>query len=207
MKAFIFDLDGVLVDDEAAKFKAISATFKDLFNVELPQDDKIWIGRDEHTNMQYFMDMFGIKEDVDRVVRIKRDNMNKSISNKEFPLIISSLEFMKQKKKEGYKIAVASNSIREYVEAILASYKIKRFIDVVVTKDEVSHPKPHPEAYLITAKKLGLEPEDCVAIEDSPTGIKAAKAAGMECIAITTTHTKKELMKAMPDNIFERLTI
>jgi len=79
------------------------------------------------------------------------------------------------------KLAVASNSVRRYVEGSIAS--LGEF-DAVVAGDEVTHPKPAPDVYLRSAEHLGLEPAECVAVEDSPVGIESAGAAGMRIVAI-----------------------
>jgi HAD superfamily hydrolase (TIGR01509 family) len=79
------------------------------------------------------------------------------------------------------KLAVASNSVRLYVEGSIASLGP---FDAVVAGDEVDNPKPAPDVYLRTAERLGLEPAECVAVEDSPVGIASARAAGMRVVAI-----------------------
>ncbi len=79
------------------------------------------------------------------------------------------------------KLAVASNSVRRYVEGSIASLGP---FDAVVAGDEVDHPKPAPDVYLRTAERLGLAPAACVAVEDSPVGIESATAAGMRIVAI-----------------------
>jgi HAD superfamily hydrolase (TIGR01509 family) len=79
------------------------------------------------------------------------------------------------------KLAVASNSVRRYVEGSIAPLGP---FDVVVAGDEVDHPKPAPDVYLRSAERLGLEPAACVAVEDSPVGIASARAAGMRVVAI-----------------------
>ena len=79
------------------------------------------------------------------------------------------------------KLAVASNSVRRYVEGSIAS--LGEF-DAVVAGDEVTNPKPAPDVYLRSAERLGLDPAECVAVEDSPVGIESARAAGMRIVAI-----------------------
>jgi beta-phosphoglucomutase-like phosphatase (HAD superfamily) len=73
--------------------------------------------------------------------------------------------------------------------------KLSSYIDVIVTREDYKKSKPDPEPYLITAKKLNISPKDCVVIEDSLTGLKSAKSAGMKCIMIPTGLTKKQDFK------------
>ena len=69
---------------------------------------------------------------------------------------------------------------------------MENIFDVIVTFEDCEKRKPHPESYLITAKKLNLNPDDCIVIEDSPVGIESAKKAGMKCIAVLNKYTKKQ---------------
>jgi beta-phosphoglucomutase-like phosphatase (HAD superfamily) len=73
--------------------------------------------------------------------------------------------------------------------------------DVIVTRDDVEHGKPDPEMHLLAARELDVEPEECLAIEDSPAGVKAALAAGMELLAVTTELTRQ---KFRDTNLLER---
>ncbi|ORX82120.1 HAD-like protein [Basidiobolus meristosporus CBS 931.73] len=78
--------------------------------------------------------------------------------------------------------------------------------DVMATGDKVLQGKPHPEGYLLAAKQLGVSPEECVVFEDAPLGIRAARAAGMTCIACTTTHPIQQLRESNANYIVEYLT-
>jgi HAD superfamily hydrolase (TIGR01509 family) len=79
------------------------------------------------------------------------------------------------------KLAVASNSVRRYVEGSISSFGS---FDAVVAGDDVTNPKPAPDLYLLAAEDLGLKPAECVAVEDSPVGIESARAAGMRVVAV-----------------------
>ncbi len=105
------------------------------------------------------------------------------------------------------KIALATMSGRKVVDKLLPENGIKGYFDVVITADEVSKPKPDPEVFLVSAAKLRVEPEDCVVIEDSVFGVRAAKAAKMKCIAVPSgAYTRKELQEENPDLMIDALT-
>jgi len=93
----------------------------------------------------------------------------------------------------GVRVAVASAGMSKNVFFILDALKLRQCFHVVLTADEVTHVKPHPEIYEKTAQKLGFVPAACVAIEDSFAGIEAAKGAGMKCVAVATTFPDAEL--------------
>lgn len=196
IKAIIFDLDNVLVESEIIKFQAINKTYKDLFGVDIPDNDTTWIGRDEKTNMRYFLDLFNLDGDIDKIISLKRKNYHKLINDGKVKEIKGSIEFLKKNYDKGIAITLATNSPREDVECIISYFNIKHFIKIILCKEDIINPKPHPEIFLKIMAKLGCNPNECIAIEDSPSGIKAAKAAGIRCIGITTSFNKKQLLKA-----------
>ena len=105
------------------------------------------------------------------------------------------------------KIALATMSGRKVVDRLLPEKRIEGYFDVVVTADEVSKPKPDPEVFLVSAAKLGVDSEDCVVVEDSVFGVRAAKAAKMKCIAAPSgAYTKEELQEENPDLMIDVLT-
>ncbi len=93
----------------------------------------------------------------------------------------------------GVRVAVASAGMSKNVFFLLDALKLRQCFHVVLTADEVTHVKPHPEIYEKTAQKLGFAPAACVAIEDSFAGIEAAKSAGMKCLAVASTFPAAEL--------------
>jgi len=196
MKGIIFDLDGVIVNSETIRFFAVKQTFKDIFGVNLPDNDKTWVGRDERTNMNYFMNMFNLKGNVDKIIQQKRDNYSKLIESGKLSEVDGSIDFLKAVCKSGLKTALVSNSPKEEVENVISFFKIKSYFDAILSKEDVVEPKPNPEIYLKALKDLGLKPEECIAIEDSPPGVDAAKSAGLKCVAITTTANKDNLKNA-----------
>jgi HAD superfamily hydrolase (TIGR01509 family) len=92
--------------------------------------------------------------------------------------------------RRGIPVALASSSVRPWVEACLERIGLAGAFDSVTTGDEVDAGKPDPEIYLLAAERLGLEPEDCLAVEDAPAGVASAAAAGMTCWAVRTEYTR-----------------
>jgi len=104
-------------------------------------------------------------------------------------------------------IALATMSSRKVVDKLLPEKRIEGYFDFVITADEIVNPKPNPEVFLVSAAKLGVKPEDCVVVEDSVFGVRAAKAAGMKCIAVSSgAYSREELGKEKPDIIVNALT-
>jgi HAD superfamily hydrolase (TIGR01509 family) len=96
----------------------------------------------------------------------------------------------------GYRLALASSGDRLKVAFGMQALGLNGIFEAVVTGDDVSRSKPHPEIYLIAAQRLGVPPEECLAIEDAPAGVEAAKRAGMCCVAVTTSVARQQLSQA-----------
>jgi len=104
------------------------------------------------------------------------------------------------------RMALATMSGRKVIDRLLSEKRIEKYFEVVITADEVSKPKPDPEVFLMCATRLDLSPEDCITIEDSIFGVKAAKTARMKCIAVPSgAYTKKELQNEKPDLLVDSL--
>jgi HAD superfamily hydrolase (TIGR01509 family) len=104
------------------------------------------------------------------------------------------------------KTALATMSNRRVVDKLLREKRVREYFNVVVTFDEVSHPKPDPEVFVKCAEKLESQPEKCVVVEDSVFGVEAAKRAGMKCIAVSSgAYTREELQEQKPDLIVNSL--
>jgi HAD superfamily hydrolase (TIGR01509 family) len=93
-------------------------------------------------------------------------------------------DFLELLREKGLKLGMASNSPSGYVEAALGAIKVRHFFDCVVSVDDVKEGKPAPDPYLAAAEGLSVEPQNCIAIEDSPSGMISAMAAGMRCVVI-----------------------
>lgn len=103
-------------------------------------------------------------------------------------------------------IALATMSSRKVVDKLLPEKRVEGYFGVVVTADEIVKSKPDPEVFLVSATKLGVKPEDCIVVEDSVFGVRAAKAAGMKCIAVSSgAYSREELEEENPDLMINSL--
>lgn len=107
-------------------------------------------------------------------------------------------------RKAAVPLGLCSSSVREWVDACLKAIGLAGQFDAMTTGDEIEHGKPAPDIYLETARRLGVPPRECLAIEDAPAGIRAAHAAGMTCWAVRTEYTRG-LELPGPDRVFESL--
>lgn len=194
-QAVIFDLDGVIVDTEPLKFEAYRTVFQRNFGVQLPETDISWRGKSEPIVMRYWLNKFGLEMDIPTLINQKRQAYQTLL--KATPLMPTSglssfLEIICHAKKCG----LATGSDRLSQQTAMENLGIAPYFEAILTRDDVDQPKPNPEIYQKVSQKLGIQPENCIVFEDSPTGIAAAKAIGMYCIGLETSYTKTELAQA-----------
>ena len=119
------------------------------------------------------------------------------LMQKEFKKDKELRRFLSEVKKNNIKLAIGTGSGRLRAEMILKAMDIRKYLDVIVTADEVENHKPHPDIFLKAAKKLGVNPKDCVVFEDAADGVSAAKKGKMKAVAMKTVYaTNKELKDA-----------
>lgn len=95
--------------------------------------------------------------------------------------------------RRGWSIAIGSAGPRENVELIVEELGIRPILAATVSSNDVTHGKPDPEVFLLAASRMGISPARCVVVEDATVGVQAARAAGMKCLGITTTHPREKL--------------
>ena len=212
IRAFVFDLDGTLVETE--KLKALSyARAAEHLRPDLDEDevvaafeDFVGLSRQEVAVglMRRFgleeaarkrMLEFGVEEPWRAYVRIRLRIYESLLSDPERVLAVRyphNLALLSDVRRQGYPTALATQSHREEALRVLEILGITDQFDAVATREDVEHGKPDPEMHLLVARELGVEPGECLAIEDSPAGIEAALSAGTQAIAVTTDLTRKK---------------
>jgi HAD superfamily hydrolase (TIGR01509 family) len=203
LRAVIFDLDGVVVDSEPYSMQALVDVLGEYGIVPSPDELRRSYGRTLTEDFQDYFGHHGVAADVRTAVARKRARYFESAAGKlrPFPGVLSLLERVAAR---GYRLAAASSGERDKVTFTLDALGLEGRFEVIVTGDDVRHSKPDPAIYLTAAARLGVAPEGCLAIEDAPNGVLAAKRAGMRCLAITNSVSREALAGA--DAIVESLT-
>jgi HAD superfamily hydrolase (TIGR01509 family) len=183
LAAVLFDMDGTLVDSEKLWDVALRDLAEQLGGVLTPEARAQIVGTSPAETMEIFRIALN-RPDLDA------DEGNAFLTARMAELYAAGVpwrpgapELVDTVRAAGLRTALVTNTNRELVDVVLGSLGAHRF-DVVVCGDEVAHPKPHPEPYVTAAARLGADPAACVAIEDSPTGLASARAAGCAVIAI-----------------------
>lgn len=193
IKAIIFDFDGVIFDSEILHQKAWEKVFEK-FEIAPSADDYLkGIGISDEDFLKQLLKEKKIFGDINDFLKEKREKLLE-LSTQAKP--IDGIFQLIQQLHTNYMLAVASNSDKKFVMKLLEINKLVKFFSVILGYQDISKPKPDPEIYIKCARKLGVSNNECVVIEDSPAGIKAAKKAGMKCIALETTLDENNLMQA-----------
>ena len=188
-KAALFDLDGTLVDS-MWMWKQIDVEFLGRFGIACPADLQKQIeGMSFSETAVYFKERFEIPWSLDEIkacwIRMSIDKYRHEV-----PLKEGALEFLNYCKEHGIRTGIATSNGREMVDAVVESLKIGSYLDVITTACEVKAGKPEPDIYLEVARRLAVEPSECIVFEDIPAGIMAGKRAGMAVIAVEDEFSK-----------------
>ena len=193
-KGVIFDMDGTLIESTEADFEAWKLLFAD-YGQQLSFEDYFpLIGMKSAVVVQTHLQLD--EEEAIKALAQKLNYFETFIQKNGIRAVPFATELLQQLKQYDLKIALATSSRSSKMKMVLDLLELKKYFDVIVNGDHVKNSKPAPDIFLLAAKKLKLSPADCVVIEDAASGVKAAKNAGMKCIAITTTHKKHLLTEA-----------
>jgi len=205
LKAIIFDVDGVIAETESIHMKAFKKTFE-RFNINFtPEFIRELIGPSARDNIIKINNDFNINVDVEEYIKKRNDKYLELLDNE--PIIPNPglKEILLWGKKNNIKQGICSSSIKPMVDKVLNSVfksiaiseSAYDFFNGITTGDEVKRKKPFPDIYLNIISKLNLKPSECMAIEDSVTGIESAKSAGCKTVGlITPFYNRDDLINA-----------
>ena len=190
LRAVIFDLDGVLADSEPW-WNKIDAKLLAECGVDYHGEyHREVLGVSYRLAVEFYKTKFGISVPTEELVKRRGEIATEFFANRVglFPNAKRVLEELRKIRPPGsdmkLRLALATSSVSTSARPFLDRHHLTRFFDVVVTGDEIERGKPEPDIYLSTAEKLGLRPNECLVVEDSLSGIAAAKAAKMRVAAI-----------------------
>ena len=186
-RAVIFDLDGVLADSEPW-WNEIDAQL--LAECGVPYRGEYHrnvLGVSYRLAVEFYKKAFGLSAPVEELMRRRGQIATEFFANR-IGLFPSAKETLKELGEMNLRLAVATSSVSASARPFLDRHQLTQFFDVIVTGEEVERGKPHPDIYLRAAEKLGAAAGACLVIEDSLSGIAAAKAANMHVAAIPDTR-------------------
>lgn len=206
-KAVIFDLDGLLLDTEPYWTKADNEILaREGFKLT-PELIRKRLGIGAMAAVEMYHDAFPFKYPFEDFVRERRE-ITFGLIDKRIPVMERAPEFVKKCFEKGLNLAIATTAPHEErMSKILHALRASKYISVFVTGTEVERQKPSPDIYLHTAKKLGVDPQECLVIEDAPGGVEAGKAAGMVVYGVNAdSSTRDHLQSSGANKIFSSLS-
>jgi len=193
-QAFIWDMDGVIVDSGEPHYQSWHEAFA---------------RRGVSYTRELFREFFGTRDDLIikkmlgdvsaediRQIEDEKEARYRELAAGNVKILPGVTPLLKVMKKGGFKVALGTSAPLENVNAIAADIGLNEYFDAVVHGREVKEGKPSPEIYETAARRLGVDPADCIVFEDSPHGVEAARQAGMKCVAVTNSHRAEELSAA-----------
>ena len=203
--AIIFDMDGLLVDSEVIWYKAEKELIESRGRDYTEDVRENIIGKRLDEFMTYLHDHYQFTETVADLTEELIQRMLTLIANEveARPGAQAMIDYVLE---NDIPHAIASSSSMRIIEATLKAHQWEAAFPIRCSADDDEHGKPAPDVYLRAAKRVGVDPTRCLALEDSPNGARAAVAAGMTCYAVPDlSHTTKAIMQTITPHVFDSL--
>lgn len=193
-KAYLFDLNGTMIDDMQYHIKAWHRILNELgANISLERMRDECYGKNNELLERMFPGRF--TEDEKNRMSLEKEKQYQQEFKPHLALLPGLHEFLEKAHQEGIKMAIGSAAIMFNINFVLDNLNIRHYFDAIVSADDVAESKPNPETYLKCAAALNIDPKDCLVFEDAPKGVEAALNAGMESVVITLMHEKEDFMR------------
>lgn len=199
IRAILFDFNGVIVNDEPQHCEALIATLADYgYVLDRAGYYRDYLGFDDRECFRFAFEHMGLGADgallheaIERKAVLYEQAIRASLA-----LVTGSTEFIRTAATEGYRLAVVSGALRREINLILEEARLTEFFRTIIAAEDVTRCKPDPQGYQAAREALGVPANACVIIEDSLPGLEAARAAGIRCAMLATSHAASQLTTA-----------
>ena len=199
MPGILFDFNGVIVDDEPQHCDALIATLAE-YGCSLDRETyyRDYLGFDDRECFRHGFEQGGLPADPARIAEaIERKAVHyEAAIRRSLALVPGVVEFIRAAAADDYRLAIASGALRREIELVLSTAGVRQHFDAIVAAEDVSACKPDPEGFGRARTALDLPPDRCLVVEDSLPGLAAARAAGIRCAMVTTSHPADLLASA-----------
>jgi len=200
-------MDGTIVDSLPCHKRAWQATFSKRDRVFTDEDFQWANGRKNEEIIPHFVGKKMPPDEVNLIADEKEATFRRFVKDsiKALPGVVELIESLAA---AGIQLAVVSSTPKENIELISKTLGIKKHFTLFVNGGDVKEGKPSPQCFLLAAEKLGVEPKNCVVMDDAVVGVRAAKRAGMYCIAVTHSYPREDISEAdITVNSLEEITV
>jgi beta-phosphoglucomutase len=196
IKGVLFDMDGVLVDSEPFICKAAIMMFEEMGVSVQAEDFHPFVGMGENRYIGGVAENHGVSVDIEKA-KSRTYEIYEDIVRGKLLSLPGAHEFIARCRKKGFRLALATSADRVKMEVNLREIGLASdTFHYIVTGLDVENKKPFPDIYIKAAEKIGLDPHECLVVEDAVSGIKAGKAAGCRCLAVTSSFDARVLAEA-----------
>jgi HAD superfamily hydrolase (TIGR01509 family) len=184
--AVIFDFDETIIDLEPQHTAAHAALCRDLGDdyQQMPEEFRLGSGRRIVDDIRMMREHFRWTNSEEELFARRQEHFDATCDSADLVAMRGVTNVIRELHASGMRMAITSSAVGASIERILVRLGLRDAFSLIVDGSEVQHGKPDPEAYLVTARRLGVPPAECVVFEDSEVGVLAAKRAGMFCVAV-----------------------
>jgi len=192
LKAVLFDMDGVIVDTEPLHRKAYHQMFDDV-NINVDEDlYASFTGQSTINICKRLVDHFNLNETPEELVSLKRKHYKIFFENDDLGLIDGVLDRIQDYHSNDVKLVVASSASMLGIKQIFERFDLNQYFSAKFSGADLKKSKPHPEIFIKAAESTGFSKSECLVIEDSTNGIKAAHSAGIYCVGFKSPHSSHQ---------------
>lgn len=190
-KAFLFDLNGTMINDMPYHIKAWHRILNELgAGLSIEKVKQECYGKNHELLERIFPGKF--RENEKDKMSLEKEKQYQEEFRPHLKLINGLEAFLKRSHAAGIKMAIGSAAIMFNIDFVLDGLTVRKYFNAIISADDVQHSKPDPETWFKCADKLDIKPADCIVFEDSPKGAESALNAGIQCIIISTLHPEHE---------------
>ncbi len=187
--AVIFDMDGVIIDSEPLYLKVNREVFRELGIPFTEEEYNSYVGLSNREMWESIIDKHRLNRAIDDLMSLQQQKDREILNSGEGKTVPHVKELLNELREEGVPMAVASSSAMTIIEMILNQFSFRPYFQVLVSGEEMKRSKPAPDIFLHTAGLLNVAPSECVVIEDSANGVRAAVDADMKCVGFDNPNS------------------